>query len=227
MSVVFFDLNALVPNLKGAFQEGVAAAFRTVDLHLDDDMTACALGKTYAEGVQAIYRHELRMPLPDEQTLASLSRMYQNVVGRFVQFSPSLFASPRTADVITGLKTAGCKVGLVTELDAATVVSLMGRLGWDAASLFDTVVTADGAQNKDEMLAVLIERIPPAGGRRIYVGALVQDALPAHLLGCDRILIRDADEAPQSASGEVHCESFHSMTDLADMLRNPSLESAD
>lgn len=229
MSVIVFDLNALVPNLSGAFQEGVSAAFRTFDIILDEDMSFRAVGKTYVEGVQAIYHDELGMPLPEQKRLDQLSQMYENVVQRFVQFSSSLFASPRTVEIIVGLRASGCQIGLVTDLDAMALVSLMSRLEWDATSLFDSIVTGDGPQTKDEMLAILLGRLEPgANGRRLFVGAKAQDALPAHLLGCDRIFIRDMvypEEAPKVEG--VKYETFHSMTDLSDLLRNPSLESAE
>ena len=229
MSVILFDLNALVPNLSGAFREGVSAAFRTFDLALDEDMSFRAVGKTYAEGVRAIYRAELGMPLPEQKRLDQLGQMYENVVRRFVSFSSSLFASPRAVELIGGLRTSGCQIGLVTDLDAMSLVSLMSRLEWDATSLFDSIVTGDGPQTKDEMLAVLLGRLEPrANGRRIFVGTTAQDALPAHLLGCDRILMLDSEyprELPQKE--EVKYETFHSMTDLSDLLRNPSLESAE
>lgn len=229
MSVIVFDLNALVPNLSGAFQEGVSAAFRTLDITLDEDMSFRAVGKTYVEGVQAIYHDELGMPLPEQKRLDQLSQMYENVVQRFVQFSSSLFASPRTVEIIGGLRASGCQIGLVTDLDAMALVSLMSRLEWDATSLFDSIVTGDGPQTKDEMLAILLGRLEPgANGRRLFVGATAQDALPAHLLGCDRIFIRDMEYPEEAPKVEgVKYKTFHSMTDLSDLLRNPSLESAE
>ena len=227
MAVVFFDLSVLVPNLKGAFQEGISAAFRTFDITLDEDMSVCALGKTYAEGVRAIYCDELEMPLPEQKELDQLSHMYENVVRRFVQFSSSLFAASRTVEIIEGLRRAGCQIGLVTDLDAITLVSLMGRLGWEPSSMFDTIVTGGGVQTKDEMLALLMRRLgSTVSGRRTFVGALAKDALPAHFLGCDCILIRNGKEVPKTTEIKgVKYDTFHSMKDLADMLMNQSLES--
>ena len=58
------------------------------------------------------------------------------------------------------------------------------------------------------------------------MGAQPVDALPAALFGCDRILIRDAGDAEsEELLGEPAFESFHSMTDLADLLRSPSVSS--
>lgn len=226
MPAVFFDLNALVPNLKGAFQEGVSAAFRTVDITLDEDMSLRALGKSYSEGVRAIYKEELGISLPNEVRVGQLSGMYANVVHRFVQFSSSFFVSPLTAAIVEGLRIAGFQVGIITDLDAKTFDCLMGRLGWNPTDLFDTVVTSSDAKHKDAMLALLIGRFElPTSGLRIFVGALAQDALPAHLHGCDRIFIRDLEQPSEDARKEkVKFETFHSMTDLAEMLRPQSLE---
>jgi len=229
MSIILFDLNALVPNLSGAFREGVSAAFRTFDIALDEDMSFRAVGKTYAEGVRAIYREELGMPMPEQKRLDQLGQMYENVVRRFVSFSSSLFASPRVVELIGGLRTSGCQIGLVTDLDAMSLVSLMSRLEWDATSLFDSIVTGDGPQTKDEMLAVLLGRLEPkANGRRIFVGASAQDAIPAHIIGCDRIFIRDTEFPDEHSEMEgVNYETFDSMTDLSQLLRDPSLESSE
>lgn len=225
--MILFDLNALVPNMQGALHEGVSAAFRTLDFHLEEDVAARAVGQPYPEAVRTVYCDELGLPEADEARMAQLCRMVEKVVGRFVQFSSSLFPSPRTADVITGLRSSGHPVGLCSELDDTTFGLLMQRMGWDVNALFDEVVTGQHAATKDDILSDLLGRFEfQSGQQRVFVGAQPVDALPAALFGCDRILIRDAgDTESDELHGEPAFESFHSMTDLADLLRSPSVAS--
>ncbi|RPG81593.1 MAG: hypothetical protein CBC74_000640 [Crocinitomicaceae bacterium TMED114] len=226
-SVILFDLNALVLNMQGALHEGVSAAFRTMDFHLEEDVAARAVGQPYPEAVRTVYCDELGLPEADEDRMTQLCQMVEKVVGRFVQFSSSLFPSPRTANVITGLRRAGHPVGLFSELDDTTYGLLMQRMGWDANALFDEVVTGQHAATKDDILSDLLGRFEfQSGQQRVFVGAQPVDALPAALFGCDRILIRDAGDAEsEELLGEPAFESFHSMTDLADLLRSPSVSS--
>lgn len=224
-TAIYFDLNALVPNLQGAFHEGVSAAFRMFDLILEEDVASSAVGKPYPEAIRTLYCDELGFPAEDEERMAQLCAMYEKVVRRFVQFSGSLFPSPRTAMVLEGLKKSGHTMALCTELDATSLGHLTDRLGWDTFALFDAVITGEGVETKDDLLSDAISAFAfQSEQSRVFVGAQPDDVLPAKLFGCDRVLIRDAADAMPPSDGDPPAfVSFHSMTDLTDLLRSPSV----
>ena len=48
-ALALFDLNAIVPNLVGAYREGIAAAFRMFDEELDEELLTVAVGLSYSD----------------------------------------------------------------------------------------------------------------------------------------------------------------------------------
>ena len=111
-ALALFDLNAIVPNLVGAYREGIAAAFRMFDEELDEELLTMAVGLSYSEGVRKVYNAHFSNPWPDEQRLFDLSEAYRKVVKRFVQFSASLNGVPYLLSTLQDLRKSGVKVGL-------------------------------------------------------------------------------------------------------------------
>ena len=111
-ALALFDLNAIVPNLVGAYRQGVAAAFRMLDEELDEELLTMAVGLSYSEGVRKVYNAHFSNPWPDEQRLFDLSEAYRKVVKRFVQFSASLNGVPYLLSTLQDLRKSGVKVGL-------------------------------------------------------------------------------------------------------------------
>ena len=62
-------MNALVPNLIGAFKEGLSAAFRMFDVELDSEALDGAPGVTFDQAVRRVYAEHLAVPMPDEQRI--------------------------------------------------------------------------------------------------------------------------------------------------------------
>ena len=176
-------MNALVPNLIGAFKEGLSAAFRMFDVELDSEALDGAPGVTFDQAVRRVYAEHLAVPMPDEQRIFDLTEAYRKVVQRFIQFSSSMVTPPYFAETIERLKKAGHPLGLCTSL-----AILMDRLGWNPSMLFDTYAVSEDGKTKAEILEVLIGRLPDSEeGEPAYLGAVPSDIEAAKQCGCGQI----------------------------------------
>ena len=217
-------MNALVPNLIGAFKEGLSAAFRMFDVELDSEALDGAPGLTFDQAVRRVYAEHLAVPMPDEQRIFDLAEAYRKVVQRFIQFSSSMVTPPYFAETIERLKKAGHPLGLCTSLDQLTLAILMDRLGWNPSMLFDTYAVSEDGRTKAEILEVLIGRLPVSeGGEPVYLGAVPSDIEAAKQCGCGQIwLMVSPDHEEESEVESV--DTVYSISKFSALIEGQSID---
>ena len=213
-----FDLNALVPNLSGAYQEGIAAAFRMFDEELEEHLQNLTLGLGYMNGVRAVYTAHFSNPWPDEQRLYDLGEAFRKVVKRFVQFSSSLNSAPHLLSTVQSLRSQGIKVGLCSDLDEETLHALSKRLNWNRDLLFDTWVTSDGWVNKTDMISEIMKRFNVLDGRTGFMlGAVPSDIAAGRLCGVQQGLLMASPDHSVEVEG---VEMLYSLSQLPEWLKS-------
>jgi phosphoglycolate phosphatase-like HAD superfamily hydrolase len=201
-ALALFDLNAIVPNLVGAYREGVAAAFRMFDEELDEELLTMAVGLSYSEGVREVYNAHFSNPWPDEQRLFDLSEAYRKVVKRFVQFSASLNGVPYLLSTLQDLRKSGVKVGLCADLDRVTLAILVDRLGWNQDLMFDVVVTSDEGVTKPEIIMEALDQLNATDGfDSVMIGAVPADVEAGRICGIKRRCLLNSSEWAVEADG--------------------------
>lgn len=204
--LVIFDLAALVLNHSRALCQGIAVAFHSHGMVIDEEVSRMALGHSLEGGVMAVWRETFSDRTLNAEMQRSLAESYRKEVLRFLKYSPSVRPMPAVLNTIAQLRVESSQVGVSSDLDLDMVNIIFDRLERSASEMLDGVVVAGeigAAGFKAERLAQLMVQCGVKDGRSvIHVGTTEADIAAGRQVNCAQVfLLKTEGESTLRAEG--------------------------